>query len=181
MFSKYSTIQHLNSQNRSFRVLLKSHKKVPCNNLQGTYHTRFHPDCNYSENNCHSFTRNGSYRAVLKPLRDGLRPHPAKPLTAPVSNNKAVLSGAFLCILLFSSTFSDLKICCFRTYVDIIDLFTRIVKRYLYSFPHFLWTYLKLRPIPHTDDPLQYENIWHLLLSPCVRLPFWHVSAGRSS
>lgn len=161
---------------------LFSTKKVPCNNLQGTYHTRFHPDCNYFiKNNCHSFARNGSCRAILKPLGDGLRPHPAKPLTAPVPNNRAVLSGAFLCFLLFSSTFSDLKICCFRTYVDIIDLFTRIVKRYLYSFPHFLWTYLKLPPIPHTDDPLQYENIWHPLLSPYVPLPFWHVSAGRSS
>ena len=47
-----------------------------------------------SKDNCHSFARNGSCRAVLKPLRDGLRPHPAKPLTAPVSD-RAVLSGAF--------------------------------------------------------------------------------------
>ena len=88
---------------------LFSHKKVPCNDLQGTYHTRFHPDCNYYTNNCHSFARNGSCRAVLKPLGDGLRPHPAKPLTALVHNHKAVLSGTFLCVLLFSSTFSVLN------------------------------------------------------------------------
>lgn len=86
-----------------------------------------------------SFTDNGCYRAGLRPLRDGLRQIPAKPLAAPVGvTNLAVLSVAFL-ILLFPSTLLQLlrllsvsltDNCC----VFILFPFSLNVKKFLKNF-----------------------------------------------
>ncbi len=56
-----------------------------------------------------SFARNGSCRAVLKPLRDGLHMHSCQPLSALteiISSDQAVFSGAFLHLTVLLNVFT---------------------------------------------------------------------------